>query len=179
MFHVRYYFVYELKLVISLIFFVKLSVEMKTWSALLSKQTGSVSADLPPCSQWLNSGEYTWQRTATWQRWFSDVCRLRIWENLLDTARRKETVWNIRMLMRVPGILRPILKSSILISPQVVCVPNPICIPRLAKLCVWFFVLPLGLPQPFPNGDIWCTDFRITHMTHSQVRGVMASINRE
>lgn len=30
----------------------------------------------------------------TWHRWFRDVCRFRIWENLLDTADEKwEEMW--------------------------------------------------------------------------------------
>ena len=31
--------------------------------------------------------------TRTWQRWFNDVCRFRIWENLLDTGNKKIRVW--------------------------------------------------------------------------------------
>lgn len=30
----------------------------------------------------------------TWHRWFNDVCRFRIWENLLDTEIQKEKKYN-------------------------------------------------------------------------------------
>lgn len=44
---------------------------------------------------------------ATWHRWFNDVCRFRIWENLLDTANIKgQKTWLVLLMCQHLNFLK-------------------------------------------------------------------------